>query len=51
MLYLDASHPSTSQTNLGASFTQWTPSMAIGGRATTFKTKKNKYNEGIAIID
>jgi len=37
-LYLvvyDASHPSTLQTNLGPSFAQCTPSMAIGGRATT----------------
>jgi hypothetical protein len=42
-LYLvvyDASQLSTLETNLGPSLAQWTPSMAIGGSATTFETKK-----------
>jgi len=48
MLYLDvydASRPSTLRTNLGPFLAQWTPSMAIRGKATTSKTKKNKYNK------
>jgi hypothetical protein len=68
LVVYDASHPSTLQTNLGPSFAQWTPflattrrattsmatpSMAIGGGATTYETKKkyNKHNVRINILN
>jgi hypothetical protein len=55
-LYLvvyDASHPSTLQTNLGPSFAQWTPFMAIeeGQRHLEPKKKYSKPNVKIIIIN